>query len=379
MDRTSQGSGPGPSPNADSLPRHRPFDAEEHLALYKFKMLTEIKDDILDWAKVRLGLVTTLLSLLILTGSFVGIRLLVEGQIDKLAKLPVENQIKILQDAGQIAKERVESLRFQSEHVTGLNLATMQELTRLKAEADQVRRFVKETEVTIQGVEKSAKDLKVDADQSKSGADLSRQYFHEQALKTKSDMLLMRNNVELLQSGFEIIEKLAAEIRQKDPQSELARQFAGFGSQWRAARESFEKRASVIKSRREVKIIHYLRHSASQERHRQSEVLVNALLAEGYTAESWTTSTGANEVEAAVEVGREFGIDPKALLRPALIVSRASLVSTGDLAEIANKAGVRLPAVVRHELVPSKPIILGGGENGNFSASNIVVISELAD
>jgi hypothetical protein len=357
----------------------RPFDADEHLALYKFKMLTDIKDEILVWAKVRLGILTTLLSLLILTGSFVGIRLLVERQIDKIAREPVESQIKILQEAGLQAKERVEALRFQSEQVTSLSLATQHELTRLKAEADQVRKFVKETEITIQAVERTAKDLKAEAERFKQGADVSRQHFHEQALKTKGDMLLMRNNVELLQSGFQIIEKLAAEIRQKDPQSELAQQFASFGAEWRTARDAYQKRATVIKSRRDVKVIHYLRQSAPQERHRLSEAFVDRLLDEGYTAEPWTTSAGANELEAAIEVGKEFGIDPKVLLSPVLIASPSSKASVEDLKDIARKAGLKLPGLRRIEFAPKKSLIERGGENGSFEPTNIVLIAELTE
>ncbi len=364
-------------PKAETQTRPGPFDTEEHLALYKFKMLTEIRDEVLEWAKVRVGLLATVLSLLILSGSFVGIRLLVEGQIEKIAKQPVESQIKILQDAGQQAKERVEALKFHSEQVTSMSFAAQHELARLKVEADQVRRFVKETEATIQNVEKLARELRTEADRFKLGADVSRQHFHVQALKAKSDMLIMGNNVELLQAGFAIIEKLAAEIRQADPQSELARQFAGFGGQWRAARDDYMKRAAVIRSRRDVKIIHYLKDDATPERHQKSEALVNALLAEGYTAESWTTSRGVTEFEAAAEVAKEFGIDPKLLLRPVLLLSPESAVSIDDLAEIARKADSSLPAPTRHPLTPNKALIQGGSENGGFKPANIILIAEL--
>jgi hypothetical protein len=355
------------------------FDVEEHLSLYKFKILTEIKDDILDWAKVRLGIVVTLLSLLIATGSFVGIRLLVEGQIEKIAKQPVEQQIQVLQTAGREAQSRVEGLKLASEQATAMSFSAQQELARLKAEANDARRFVKETEPTIQKLEKLGLDLKKQSDSFKTSADVSRQHFHEQALKTKADMLLMRNNVELLQAGFEIIEKLAAEIRQADPQSELARQFAGFGAQWRAARDIYVKRAAVIRSRRDIKIIHYVRDDAPPLRHQQSEQLVNALLAEGYTAEGWTTNKGGSELEAAVEVAKEFGIDPKLLLRPTVIVSPASEISIEDLKEIAARVGLSLPDVRRQDVAPNKALIQRGGENGGFKPTNIILIAELGD
>jgi hypothetical protein len=357
----------------------QPFNADEHLSLYKFKILTEIKDQILDWAKVRLGIGTAVLSLLILTGAFVGIKLLVAEQIERIAKAPVQDQIKVLQDAGDKAKEKVEALRLQSEHVTAQSFDAQRELTRLKAEADNVRRFVKETETTIQGVDKLAKDVRTDAERFKQGFASSSQHFHEQALKTKADMLMMRNNIQLLESGFGIIEKLAAEIRQKDPQSELARQFAGFGTQWREARAEYEKRAALIRVRRDVKIIHYLRDTASPERQRQSEVLVNMLLAEGYTAEGWSTKPGTSEFDAAREVGAEFGVDPRLLLTPIVVMHPSSDVNADDVVEIAAKAGLKLPAISRQELAPKKSLIALGGDNGGFKPANIILIAELTD
>jgi hypothetical protein len=365
-------------PPGGSSARGREFDAEEHLSLYKFKILTEIKDDVLEWAKLRLGLVTALLSVLILTGSFVGIRLLVAEQIERIANAPVQAQIKILQDAGQQAKERVEALRFQSEQVTNFSFDAQRDLTRLRAEADQVRKFVKDTEAALQEVEKIAKDVKLDAERFKQGFAASSQHFHEQSLKTKADMLMMRNNVQLLEAGFDIIEKLAAEIRQNDPQSELARQFASFGTQWREARTSYERRAATIHARRHVKIIHYLREDAPRERQRQSEQLVNALLAEGYIAEGWSTRQGHGEFEAAAEVGKDFGIDPKLLLLPVMVLSAASQINIDDVVEIAARIGQTLPAAVRRDMVPKKALIQGGADNG-FSAANILLIAELGD
>jgi len=367
---------PGGAPRAGD--DQQTFDPVEHLSLYKFKVVTEIKDEIIGWARVRLGLLASLLGFVILTGSFVGIRLLVESHIDRIAKAPVEDQIKVLQVAGQQAKDRVESLRLQSEQVTNMSVQTQHELSRLKGEADILRRFVKETETAIQSYDRQAKEIKVEADRLKEGNSLSTQYFQEQALRTKADMLQMRNNVDLLHSGFAIIEKLAAEIRQKDPTSELARQFAGFGGQWREARAAYERRAGIIKSRREIKIIHYMREDAPQPRHLLSQKFVDALLAEGYTAEGWATKPGLTEIEAAVDVARQFGADPKSLLKPIVLISPGSTLNIEDLQDIARKSGVSLPEVQRATLTP-KSELLAGGVNGTFPASSIVLIAEIAD
>ena len=365
-----------------------PFDPAEHLSLYKFKVVTEIKDEIVGWAQVRLAILTTLLSFIILTGSFVGIKLLVEAHIERIARGPVEARIKVLQEAGEQAKQRVESLRIQSDQVNTISAQTQLELSRLKGEADILRRFVKDTEPeitsAIKNMERVTKEFRAEANRIKEGATLSSQYFQEQALKSKADILQMRNNVELLHAGFAIIEKLATEIRQAEPQSELAQQFASFEAQWRAARMAHEKRAGIIKARREIKIILYLREDAPQEHHRLSQHLVDALLAEGYTAEVWWTKRGVSDIEAAVIVGKEFGIDAKSILNPAVILDPNSPLDVTDLTEIAKKAGVVLPAVTRLELAPEPQApktnqILAGGENGMFKASSVVLIAELGD
>ena len=359
------------APAPTEVGEHKPFDPAEHLSLYKFKVITEIKDEILAWAQVRLALLTSVLSIIILTGSIVGIRLMVEGHIERIARAPVEQRINVLNEAGQQAKERVEALKFQSEHVVAQSIQSQHELTKLKAEAENIQRIVKQTEPSVQKALETLTQLK-------EGANLSTQFAHEQALRTKADMLQMRNNVELLQSGFEIIEKLAGEIRQKDPKSELARQFAGFSAQWREARAAYERRSAVIKSRRDIKVIHYLREDASPERQQQSQRFVDALLAHGYTAEGWVTRPGASEVEAAVQVAREFGVDAKGLFQPALILSPSSALNTDDLAEIAMTLGITLPAIRRAELAPTMKEILAGGETGAFKPASIVLFAELS-
>ena len=357
------------------------YDPADHLALYRFKVLTEIKDEVVEWARVRLGILATLLSLGILTGSYFGIHHLVEGHMDNVGK-SFNDKIKTMEDTGQQAKERIEALKYQSDSVNRLSFEAERELNRLKGEADRVRQFVQETEEKVKGLDQQTKKLRDAAEIFKDNNREASQYLHEQVQKARADILRMNNNVELLHSGFSIIEKLASEIRQKDPQSELARQFAGFGAQWRESKALYEKRAALIQTRRDTKVIFYLREKASQQRKDQAEEFVAQLRKEGYTAESWVTSKGLDELGAVKEVGGEFGLDPKALLRPVLVLSPASQVSIEDLGEIAAATGVKLPAVSRQEITPNpdrKSLIQGGGENGGFKSTSIVLIAQLGD
>lgn len=357
-----------PLPGGES----KPFNTEEHLALYKFKTITEIKEEIVSWAQVRLALLTTMLSMLILTGSFVGIKLLVEGHIERIAKAPVEQHIRVLQEAGQTARENVERFRLQSEQVSRMSFDAERDLQRLRREADNVSRVVTEIAPKIQSASNDLQRLE-------EGTRLSSQFLQEQALRTKADMLEMRNSVDLLHAGFGIIEKLAAEIRQKEPNSELARQFAGFSAQWREAREAYQRRAELIKLRRNIKIIHYIREDAPAARQQLSTRFVDALLLQGYTAEGWVAQSN-DEVKAALEVADRFGLNTKSLMQPAVIISPDSPLDVDDLQQIATSLGIKLPPVVRVEFTPKMKEIVAGGEGGStFAPRNIVLIAELTD
>lgn len=357
-----------PTPGSDS----KSFNSDEHLALYKFKTITEIKDEIVTWAQVRLALLTTMISMLILTGSFVGIKLLVEGHIERIAKAPVDQHIKVLQEAGQTARENVERFRLQSEQVSRMSFDAERDLQRLRREAESVSRTVNEVAPKIQSAN-------ADLQRLKEGAALSTQFLQDQALRTKADMLEMRNSVDLLHAGFGIIEKLAAEIRQKEPNSELAKQFAGFSAQWRAAREAYQRRAEVIKLRRSIKIIHYIREDAPTSRHQLSTRFVDSLLLQGYTAEGWAAQSN-DEVKAALEVADRFGLNTKALMQPAIIVNPDSPLDVEDLRQIATALGFKLPPVVRVAFTPKMKEILAGGEGGAaFAPANVVLIAELGD
>ncbi|MFM1816681.1 MAG: hypothetical protein RLZ98_3376 [Pseudomonadota bacterium] len=361
-----------PAGTSTGQAEQRPMLSDEHLALYKFKILSEIKDDILGWAQIRLAILTTVLSFIIVSGSFVGIKLLVEGHIERIAKAPVEQKISVLQAAGEQAKQRVETLRIQSEQVIAMSMTAQQELVKLRGEADMVKRVISETGPKV---EQATKNL----ERMKEGIDLSTQFLHEQALKTKADILHMRNRIELLNSGFQIIDKLAAQIRQKDPESELARQFAGFSGEWRQAREAYELRAADIEVRRGVKIIHYVREDAPQAKQLRSKKLVETLLAAGYTAEGWTAETGMSDIEASVDVGKQFGLDAKILLNPVMIVDPQSSINLADLKAIADRLGFQLPEVKRIRLSPKMKGILAGAPSGTFEESNLVLIAELTD
>jgi hypothetical protein len=356
-----------PMPSGES----KTFNTEEHLALYKFKTITEIKEEIVGWAQVRLALLTTLLSLLILTGSFVGIRLMVHSYIDQEAKEPVTAQIKAISAIHQQARDGLERLKIQSEQVNNMSVQTQHELSRLKGEAEFISKLVREIEPAIKSATQELQRIK-------EGAALSTQFLQEQALKSKADMFEMRNSVELLHAGFGIIERLAAEIKQKDPQSELARQFAGFSAQWHSAREAFERQAQAIKLRRNIKIIHYLREGAPKERHQMSKRLVDVLASKGYVVEGWAEPNN-DEVKAALAVADRFGVAAKTLMQPVIVVTPDSSVDIDDLVSIAKTIGIELPQVRRHPFTPQMKEILAGGENGSFAASNFVLIAELAD
>ncbi len=357
-----------PVPGSDS----KSFNTDEHLALYKFKTITEIKEEIVGWAQVRLAFLTTIISMLILTGSFVGIKLLVEGHIERIAKAPVDQHIKVLQEAGQTARENVERFRLQSEQVSRMSFDAERDLQRLRREAETVSRVVSDIAPKIQSA--TADLQKIDE-----STRMSSQFLQEQALRTKADMLEMRNSVDLLHSGFGIIEKLAAEIRQKEPNSELARQFAGFSAQWREARDAYQRRAEIIKLRRSIKIIHYIREDAPAARQQLSTRFVDALLLQGYTAEGWAAQS-KDEVKAALEVADRFGLNTKSLMQPTVVISPESPLDLDDLRQIAETLGIKLPPVVRVEFTPKMKEVLAGGEGGGtFAPRNVVLIAELTD
>ena len=357
--------------NSDS--EHKPFDSQEHLSLYKFKIVSEIKDEILGWAQIRLALMTTLLSFLIVSGSYVGIKLLVERHIERIAKDPVEQKIKVLREAGEKATRQVNELELQSKQATSMSIQANHDLLRIRGQAAAVREMVQESESKLKNQEE--KLAKIDE-----GTQLASQFLHEQSLRTKADILQMRNNIELLHSGFQIIEKLAAQIRQTDPSSDLAREFSRFGGEWRKARSAYQKRASDIESRRSIKVIHYVREDAPQKQQQRSQRLLDALQAKGFTAEPWAAESGLTDIEASVVVAKRFGLDDaKVLLRPVVIISPDATINIADLKQVAKAAGIDIPEVKRMPIVPKMSAILAGGPKGSFGVNNLVLIAELAD
>lgn len=367
---------------------------EEQLQLYRMKVERELQDRLIGWAQLRLAVVAGVVSLLISGGVFYSLN----AAVKEVVQTETSREIKAMEAvrqratsdmdaARQRAMSEMDELHLQKKLIDRLVEDTRAELrlaradaNATKAEANEVMALVRNTRPEVDKMIADMKRLRVEAeDEQKRAKENSfsvSQYLQETQFRARGDMIEMRANIELLERGFSIIEDLASAIRKKEPRSELARQFAGFSSEWDEARKAYEQRISDLRRRRALKIIHYAHSEASPERQRRTLEVVNRLQEAGYTVEEWLTPKGQSDFDAAAHVAREFGIaDPKPLLGVTLVIHPKTAEHFTDIKSILEKIGINIPAAEVREIVPQKQDILTG--IGSFKAESVVLLSDL--
>jgi hypothetical protein len=354
---------------------------DEQLQLYRLKVERELQERIINWAQLRLAIVAGLVSVLISGGVFYNINTNITAAVKDVVLTETSRQIKAMEATRERAVSEMEQLNFQSKVIDRFVEDTRTELRRTRAEANEVAGQVKDTQPVVRDMIADMRRLKTDVEEEQRRAKDSSlsfsQYFQEQQFRIKSDMNEVRANIELLERGFSIIEELASAIRQKEPSSVLARQFAGFSNQWEEARTAYERRISDLRRRRAIKVIHYARSEASPERQRRTQQVVEVLQDAGFTVEEWQTPTGLSDFKAAEHVAGEFGIvDAKPLLGTAVVIHPTSAGHFTDIASILAKVGINVPAPQLQEIVPQKQDILSGG--GSFKVESVVLLADLS-
>lgn len=353
---------------------------EEQLMLYRLKVERELQERIISWAQLRLAVVATVVSVLVGGGVFYSINNNITTAVKDVVLTETGRQIKVMEATRERAVTEMEQLNFQSKIIERFVDETRNDLRRTKTDATEVAAQVKETQPQVRDMIESMKRLKANADEEqKKAKEFSfsfSEYFQEQQFRAKSDMNEMRANIELLERGFAVIEDLAAAIRQKEPRSELARQFAGFSERWQEARTAYDQRLSDLRRRRAIKVIHYSRPESSPERKRTAQNVIVALQEAGFTVDEWQTPTGLNDFKSAEQVASEFGLpDPRVLLDPTVIIHPRSTASDAELRSILANVGITLSPARLVAIEPAKPDILSGG--GAFRPETVVLISDL--
>jgi hypothetical protein len=348
---------------------------EEQLALYRIKVERELQERVISWAQLRLAVVATVISLLVGGGVFYSIN----NQIRDVVQSETKREIETMASTRQRALLDLEQINLKSREIDRFIEDTRAELRRTRNEANDVAQQVKETYPAVRDMVSSMAKLKTDVDRERDRAKqdsfLFSQYYQEQQFRAKSDRNEMRANIDLLERGFAILEDLAATIGQKDPKSELARQFAAFSNRWEEARAVYQQRLADLKRRRAMKVIHYSRPDASAEREANSRRVITALQESGFTVDEWLLPNDMTEFKAAEHVAGEFGVaDPRLLLRAAFIAHPQAKASYDDIKRILEPAKLAVPPAYFLELAPKKRDILQSG--GTFKIENIILISD---
>lgn len=350
---------------------------DEQLALYRLKIERELQDSVLRYLQVRLAIFTGVISLLVTGGLFATIN----GNITSTVRDTTEKQINSMESTRSRAVADLESINYQSRMIDRQVADIQRDLKRTKLEADDVAAQVKETYPRVEEMLVKTKqideEVRRDREKDKDVSFRFSQFFQEQQFRAKAETNEMRANIELLERGFAIIEELAGAIRQRDPRSELARQFAGFSERWQEVRGAYETRVADLRRRRSVKIIHYAREDASPEQKGINLHLIGTLQEAGFTVEEWQVPGSDSDFQAAERVAREFGLtDVRRLLDFAVVLHPKGLTHYEDMKAILAANKLTIPGPTSAVFAPTKDDILGGG--GSFKLENVVLIAELS-